>query len=206
MVGAWMCERCFRSRAMRATICGLIAALGIGLVVVSNSWGGFVVQDQQDSPSKSSKSAQEKRTARKARELKAATKKKALQDLPSVPAADLTKYSLPKRPGRLVTPPTMTSGELDRLVSEYLTRNSPKIEPAPLTSDVEFVRRIYFDVIGKPPTSEQVQIFLRDRAKDKRSKLIDTLLDSPEHAQLGQVLARRDQVPFNCRERGSRSI
>jgi hypothetical protein len=137
----------------------------------------------QDQANSSSKTPQEKQAARKAREKKAAAKKKMLQDVPPVPAADLSKYSLPKRPVRSVTPPTMTSAELDRQVSQYLMKNSPNVEPAPLTSDVEFVRRIYFDVIGKPPTSEQVQFFVRDRAKDKRSKLVEDLLGTSEYAE-----------------------
>ena len=108
---------------------------------------------------------------------------------------------LPKRPSRSVTPPTLTSAELDRLVTQFLTKNSPKVEPATLTTDVEYVRRIYFDLIGRPPTPQQVQSFLSDRSKDKRARLIDTLLDQPEYArQLGQVLARRGHVPLHQRE------
>jgi hypothetical protein len=90
---------------------------------------------------------------------------------------------LPERPVRTVTPPTMTSAELDGLIKKFLTATAPKVEPAELTSDVEFVRRVYFDVIGHPPTPMQVESFLRDRSKDKRARLIDTLLESPEYAR-----------------------
>jgi len=168
---------------MRAVTCGIAAVLTIGLISNCGTAAWSFAPQLQDQPKAPGKSPQEKRALRKARELKAEAKKKKAQDLPNVPAADLSKFSLPKRPARTIIPPTMTSGELDGLISQYLTKNSPKVEPAPRTSDVEFVRRIYFDVIGKPPTSEQVQSFLRDRAKDKRSKLIDTLLGSSEYAQ-----------------------
>jgi hypothetical protein len=87
------------------------------------------------------------------------------------------------RPARTVTPPTLTSQELDRLVEQTLAANSPKVEAAPRTSDVEFVRRIYFDMIGKPPTLEQLMGFLRDKAPDKRAKLIDRLLVSKDFAR-----------------------
>ncbi len=90
---------------------------------------------------------------------------------------------LPERPVKTVTPPTLTSAELDRLIAQHLTKTDPKVEPAPRTSDVEFVRRIYFDLIGRPPTPEQVQVFVRDRSKEKRAQLIDTLLNSPEYAR-----------------------
>jgi len=168
---------------MRAVTCGLAAVLTIGLISAGGRAAWSFGPQLQDQPKAPAKSPQEKRALRKARELKAAAQQKKQRDVPPVPAADLSKFSLPKRPARSITPPTMTSAELDGLISQYLSKNSPKVEPAPRTSDVEFVRRIYFDVIGKPPTSEQVQSFLRDRAKDKRSKLIDTLLGSPEYAQ-----------------------
>ena len=90
---------------------------------------------------------------------------------------------LPERPARVVTPPTMTPAELDRLIKQFLTATAPKVEPATLTSDVEFVRRIYFDVIGHPPTPMQVESFIHDHAKDKRARLIDALLESPEYAR-----------------------
>ncbi len=90
---------------------------------------------------------------------------------------------LPDRPARTVTPPTLTSVELDRLIKQYLTATAPKVEPATLTTDVEFVRRIYFDVIGHPPTPVQVDSFLREHSKDKRSRLIDGLLATPEYAR-----------------------
>ena len=80
-----------------------------------------------------------------------------------------------QRPARTVTPPTLTSAELDRLVARYLTKNDPKVDPAPITTDVEFVRRVYFDLIGKPPTPEQFLAFVRDRSHDKRGRLIDQL-------------------------------
>ncbi len=169
-------------RPMRAVTCGFAAVLTIGLISVCGPAAWSFAPQPQDQPKPAAKSPQEKRALRKARELKTAAKKKKLQDVPPVRPADLSKFSLPKRPARSITPPTLTSAELDRLISQYLTRNSPKVEPAPRTSDVEFVRRIYFDVIGKPPTAEQVQSFLRDRAKDKRPKLIDTLLGSTEYA------------------------
>ena len=48
---------------------------------------------------------------------------------------------------------------------------------------MEYVRRIYFDLAGRPPTPMQVQSFLSDRSKDKRARLIDALLASPEYAR-----------------------
>ena len=58
-----------------------------------------------------------------------------------------------------------------------------KILPAELCTDEEFVRRIYFDMTGLPPTPEQVRNFLMDTtaSKDRREKLIDSLVDTTEY-------------------------
>ncbi len=101
------------------------------------------------------------------------------------------------RPTRSVTPPTITSAELDRLVQQYLVKNDPKVDPAPITTDVEFVRRVYFDLIGKPPTPEQFMAFVRDRARDKRARLIDSLLNSKDWAR-NWARYWRDVVKFHA--------
>ncbi|MCA9219123.1 MAG: DUF1549 domain-containing protein, partial [Planctomycetales bacterium] len=53
-------------------------------------------------------------------------------------------------------------------------------QPAPLASDAEFVRRIYLDLIGTIPTADEARQFIDDQSPDKREKLIDRLLASPE--------------------------
>ena len=97
--------------------------------------------------------------------------------------AHISKTPLPQRPTRSVTPPAITSAKLDQLIEQYLSKLSPKVEPAPLTSDIEFVRRIHFDLAGAPPTPQQVLAFVSDRSKDKRARLADALLESPEYAR-----------------------
>jgi hypothetical protein len=55
--------------------------------------------------------------------------------------------------------------------------------PSGLASDEEFLRRVYLDVVGQLPTLDETKTFLADTATDKRAKLIDNLLDRPEHAK-----------------------
>ncbi len=113
---------------------------------------------------------------------KAAAKKNKRTD-DAATAHEPTTTVLPSRPSRSVTLPTLTSAELDQWISKYLAKNSPKVEPATLTTDVEYVRRIYFDLAGRPPAPMQVQSFLSDHTKDKRARLIEALLASPEYAR-----------------------
>jgi len=54
--------------------------------------------------------------------------------------------------------------------------------PSPLSDDVTFLRRVFFDLIGLPPTREEAERFLTSTAPDKRAALIDTLLERPEFA------------------------
>jgi hypothetical protein len=56
------------------------------------------------------------------------------------------------------------------------------IAPSDLCSDGEFIRRVYLDLCGKLPTPDEVRSFLKDGSGDKRTKLIDQLLDSGDYA------------------------
>jgi hypothetical protein len=52
------------------------------------------------------------------------------------------------------------------------------IPAAPLSSDAEFVRRIYLDLTGRIPTVEETEQFLSSSAANKRDELIERLLYS----------------------------
>ena len=65
----------------------------------------------------------------------------------------------------------------------YAKLQQLKYLPSGLCSDEEFLRRVHLDVIGQLPTLEETQAFLADGTPDKRAKLIDRLLDRPEHAK-----------------------
>src|SRR5947209_10877035 len=51
---------------------------------------------------------------------------------------------------------------------------------SPTCNDGEFIRRAYLDAAGILPTPEEVKKFLADTSTDKRTKLIDALLERPE--------------------------
>ncbi len=57
-----------------------------------------------------------------------------------------------------------------------------RILPSPLCSDSVFLRRAYLDALGILPTPEEVRSFLSDSRPDKRTRLIDQLLERPEFA------------------------
>ena len=56
---------------------------------------------------------------------------------------------------------------------------SASIQPAPLTDDYAFLRRVTLDVLGVIPSPEQLDAFTRDKSKDRRARAIDRLLAEP---------------------------
>ena len=54
--------------------------------------------------------------------------------------------------------------------------------PSELSTDEQFCRRVHLDITGTLPTPKQIQDFLASTATDKRDKLIDDLLETPEYA------------------------
>ncbi len=68
------------------------------------------------------------------------------------------------------------SQQVDKLIkADYVKHN---IKPNKITSDEIFLRRIYLDVVGRIPSYDESIAFLDSKDANKRSQLIDTLLDS----------------------------
>jgi hypothetical protein len=55
------------------------------------------------------------------------------------------------------------------------------LRPSPTCDDATFIRRVSVDLCGRLPTPAEAKTFLEDKSADKRSKLIDKLLDSPDY-------------------------
>lgn len=76
--------------------------------------------------------------------------------------------------------------QIDRIIEAACQRDGTKV--AATSDDAEFVRRLYLDLVGVVPTAEETKAFLEDSSCDKRSQLVDTLLDRPEFAlQMARV-------------------
>jgi hypothetical protein len=80
-------------------------------------------------------------------------------------------------PGRAETPLRQV---IDAEVKAAWQRE--KITPAARADDATFVRRIYIDLVGTIPRLDETRQFLQDTAPDKRTKLIDRLLQDPRYA------------------------
>ena len=67
-----------------------------------------------------------------------------------------------------------------------------KLAFAPEADRRTLIRRVYFDLIGLPPTPEEIEAFVADKSPDAYEKLVDQLLASPQFGERhGRVVARR---------------
>lgn len=75
----------------------------------------------------------------------------------------------------------VVNGKVDRLLVERWQAAS--VEPSPRCDDAAFVRRLYLDLVGRIPTVAERAEFLADASLDKRERLVDRLLASPEYGR-----------------------
>ncbi|MEK6236657.1 MAG: DUF1553 domain-containing protein [Planctomycetales bacterium] len=73
------------------------------------------------------------------------------------------------------------AGEIDRFILAKLEEN--KIQPTADADKVVLVRRIYFDLIGLPPSPEQIDAFVNDPSPKAFENLVDRLLASPRFGE-----------------------
>jgi hypothetical protein len=62
------------------------------------------------------------------------------------------------------------------------------LDPNPVADRRTLIRRLYHDLLGLPPTRQQIERFEADRAPDAYARLVDRLLDTPQY---GERMARR---------------
>jgi hypothetical protein len=68
---------------------------------------------------------------------------------------------------------------IDRSLEAGWTRDG--VQPAPLASDPEFIRRVYLDLAGRIPSVTEVRQFLEDKRTDKRERVVEHLLEGPRY-------------------------
>ncbi|MEQ1905782.1 MAG: PSD1 and planctomycete cytochrome C domain-containing protein, partial [Pirellulaceae bacterium] len=71
--------------------------------------------------------------------------------------------------------------ELDAFVRAKLSALG--LEPSPEADRRTLIRRVYFDLIGLPPTPEEIEEFVTNQATDAYEQLVDELLASPRYGE-----------------------
>jgi hypothetical protein len=110
----------------------------------------------------------------------------------AAPQAGRAAFEQPGPPG--------IRNRVDELVFAKL--KALNLQPAALSSDAVFLRRVFLDTIGTLPTAEEARTFLDDRSPVKRQALVDQLLARPEFADYwamrwSDLLRVKSEFPIN---------
>uniref|UniRef100_UPI00286A8D54 DUF1549 domain-containing protein n=1 Tax=Armatimonas sp. TaxID=1872638 RepID=UPI00286A8D54 len=116
--------------------------------------------------------------------------------LGTVHAASLTLPREDKAPYPKLAPGNL----IDELIYANLKRLN--VQPSRPTNDSEFLRRVSLDVRGILPSADEFTAFITDKALDKRTKIIDAYLDSPEFVDM-RVLRLGDMLRVHPRNLGN---
>ncbi|MEX2261033.1 MAG: PSD1 and planctomycete cytochrome C domain-containing protein [Bryobacteraceae bacterium] len=73
------------------------------------------------------------------------------------------------------------SNPIDRFVLSRLEKEG--LSPSPQADRVTLLRRLSLDLIGLPPTVEEVDAFLKDKSKSAYEKQVERLLNSPHYGE-----------------------
>lgn len=87
------------------------------------------------------------------------------------------------QPRRAASPPESSdpawaASPIDRFIRHAL--DEADLQPAERTSRPALLRRLYFDLIGLPPTPEQIERFVQDDRPDALDRVVDRLLADPQ--------------------------
>ena len=70
---------------------------------------------------------------------------------------------------------------IDRFILAKLEENN--LKPAKAADKRSLIRRASYDLVGLPPTPEQVDAFLTDNSPEAFAKIVDRLLDTPQYGE-----------------------
>jgi hypothetical protein len=73
------------------------------------------------------------------------------------------------------------ANDLDRFILARLEKEN--LKPAADAAKRVLIRRATFDLIGLPPTPEEIDAFLNDKSRDAFGKVVDRLLASPHYGE-----------------------
>jgi len=82
------------------------------------------------------------------------------------------------------SPPSVTdisASDIDRFILASLKRKGLKMSPS--ISRQQLIRRATFDLIGLPPSKEEVEAFIYDSSAGAFEKVVDRLLQSPRYGE-----------------------
>ena len=80
-----------------------------------------------------------------------------------------------------IAQPSLASNDIDLFIQAKLEQN--KVSLSPQADKRTLIRRLYFVLIGLPPTPQEVESFINDSDPKAYPKLVNRLLDSPHFGE-----------------------
>lgn len=77
--------------------------------------------------------------------------------------------------------PAWSQNPIDAFIASGHLRQG--LTPSPMAPKPVLLRRVYIDLIGLPPTHEQMQAFLADESPGAWDRVVDRLLESPQYGE-----------------------
>jgi len=90
-----------------------------------------------------------------------------------------------QKPKRGAVPVVKNGGWVRNPIDAFVAAEQEKrgLKPLGEADRRTLLRRVYMDLVGLPPTVEEIQAFLSDRSKDAYEKVVDKLLASPRYGE-----------------------
>src|SRR5262245_15650809 len=85
------------------------------------------------------------------------------------------------RPPQVRDPNALVNNSIDRFILAKLEEKGMKQSPA--ADKITLMRRASFDLIGLPPTPEEIDTFLNDQSSAAFAKVVDRLLANPRYGE-----------------------
>ncbi|MDA1179046.1 MAG: DUF1549 domain-containing protein, partial [Planctomycetota bacterium] len=101
------------------------------------------------------------------------------------PPADPREHWSFKNPRRPIIPAEFHHPESANPIDAFIAEGYQKqnLRPVELAEKRELLRRLYIDLIGLPPTRQQLSDFLADESVNAYEKIVEQLLSSPAYAE-----------------------
>ncbi|MFN0054674.1 MAG: DUF1549 domain-containing protein [Planctomycetales bacterium] len=177
----------------------VVVVFGIAILGLGWSWGADKGGDRPGGSTASDDAANQPTQAKKRKGKKGKPRKKQNAALASK-VSDSAEKPKPRSqthtaqaqssqtPSSATRPESARSGEsplavaarVDAIIQAELARSDASA--APRCSDADFLRRVSLDLAGISPSPQEVTLFGLDPDPDKRQKVIDRLLQSPDYA------------------------
>ena len=99
--------------------------------------------------------------------------------------ASLWSFTAPARPPVPAVNDLQHGDQIQNPIDAFVLEKLEQADliPAPLADKRTLVRRAYFDLLGMPPSPEEVEAFVNDHGENAWAKLIERLLESPHYGE-----------------------